>query len=116
MKAEHLRAWVAERFETWPVVGDAYRCHTGADYVALVNDAVKPEGDRIESYATDEEQGVLLWKKGFDEYVKGRTGVVFWRELPVWEFRPDPLYINGVALKLGVVYSRLVISELGGPW
>lgn len=116
MKAVDLRSWVTERFETWPTIGDSYRCHTGAEYVALANDKLKPEGWPIDSYATDEEQGVLLWKKGFNEYTKGKGGIIFWRELPEWHWRSDPLYINGVALKLGVVYSRLVISEVKGPW
>lgn len=117
MRATELRKWAELQAPAYDSeIGDTSTCVTGEPYVSLVNDVVKPEGDLIISYATNEAEGCALWKKGFTEYCAGKEGgLLFWRETPTWEWRGDDLMVNGEVLKLGVVWSRLVVSELESP-
>lgn len=117
MTVDDARRQFEAEFVVWPALGDSHTSPAGVPYVTIVNNQIKPEGDVITSWATCEDIGASLWLAGALEYAKDKVGVLFWREYPTWEWAgADMLSIDGRPLGRGVVYSRLAIGVVEGPW
>jgi hypothetical protein len=87
---------------------------TGEHYVAIVPGGIKPEGKSSPFLCMSEGEAVKHWLSAFNDYAKGKTGILYWRERPILDTErlfqasdtnhewPYTVYL---------IWSRLLISD-----
>lgn len=82
-------------------------CETGERYIALCAGGIKPEGSPFQEYFASEAEAVKVWLRSALIYAQGKSGTLYWREMPIAEAR----YSSETKQTGWQVYSRLIITD-----
>lgn len=95
----------------------------GEPYVMIVSGAIKRQGECTPIWYAFEDDAIDAWLAMARVYAEGQGRHLYWCERPRWEPREfvaldqagmigDPRARADIVLKVGVVYSRLVVTNL----
>ena len=102
---------------------DLSRAPCDEPYVVVISGAVRRQGDPVPIWYAFEEDAVEAWVAMARVHAEGRGRHLYWRERPRWEAEDfvavnqarmvgDPRTRADIALNIGYVYSRLLVSNL----
>ena len=102
---------------------DMARAPTGERYVSVTSGGLKDEGEAMPGWFATEALAIDAWLRSAWKYAEDRGGHdLYWRERPVYQeaeyiainqaaLMGDPRFRDAITLRLGCVYSRLLVSK-----
>ena len=94
-------------------VGDGTSCYrsvTGESYVVLAAGQIKEQGESVRVFTSDIDKAVDVFKEGFDKYVEGKAGTLYWRRMPEVRINTYPNAAGGTD-EYYYISARFLISD-----